>query len=105
MSLPPRSRGSASLGELAQPLVPHNSNAPSVEVKPWREVKRKAKLRIGVLYDDGVVRPVAPVRRALDAAVAKLKAAGHEVVEFTPFKSAENWSLIVGSSFTSWPTR
>ncbi|KAL1404964.1 hypothetical protein Q8F55_008576 [Vanrija albida] len=73
---------------------------PGVEVKPWREVERKAKLRIGVLYDDGVVRPVAPVRRALDAAVAKLKAAGHEVVEFAPFKSAENWDII---SKLYWP--
>ncbi|TXT04819.1 hypothetical protein VHUM_04087 [Vanrija humicola] len=73
---------------------------PGIEVKPWREVERKTKLRIGVLYDDGVVRPVAPIRRALDTAVAKLKAAGHEVVEFAPFKSAENWDII---SKLYWP--
>ncbi|BEI81396.1 hypothetical protein CcaverHIS002_0205560 [Cutaneotrichosporon cavernicola] len=70
---------------------------PTLHVKPWRVVKAKPgrKLRVGVLRDDGVVLPVAPIRRALDTAVDKLKATGDfEIVEYTPFKSAENWDII-----------
>lgn len=69
---------------------------PTLHVKPWREVKPLGrKLRVGVLRDDGVVLPVAPIRRALDTAVEKLKASGDfEIVEYSPLKSAENWEII-----------
>ncbi|GMK54264.1 hypothetical protein CspeluHIS016_0108500 [Cutaneotrichosporon spelunceum] len=69
---------------------------PTLHVKPWREVaSMQRKLRVGVLRDDGVVLPVAPIRRALETAVDKLKAAGDfEILEYTPFKSAENWDII-----------
>ncbi|CAK9786273.1 putative amidase [Cutaneotrichosporon oleaginosum] len=68
---------------------------PTLHVKPWREVTTTRKLRIGVLRDDGVVLPVAPIRRALETAVEKLKATGEfEIVEYKPLKSAENWDII-----------
>lgn len=68
---------------------------PTLHVKPWREVPQGRKIRVGVLRDDGVVLPVAPIRRALEAAVDKLKATGDfEIVEYTPLKSAENWDII-----------
>ncbi|WDK12709.1 amidase [Colletotrichum graminicola] len=53
---------------------------------PWRdnvytETLSKA-LTIGVLYDDGVVRPHPPLSRVLSAAVETLKAEGHEPLEW-----------------------
>ncbi|KAL1404951.1 hypothetical protein Q8F55_008563 [Vanrija albida] len=73
---------------------------PTLDVKPWREVQPK-RLRVGVLRDDGVVRPTAPIRRALDAAVEKLRASGEfDVVDYAPFRSAENWEII---SALYWP--
>jgi Asp-tRNA(Asn)/Glu-tRNA(Gln) amidotransferase A subunit family amidase len=54
------------------------------------------KLRVGVMRDDGVVRPVKPIRRAIDAAVAKLEASGvAEVVEFPAQFFEEGWALTV----------
>ncbi|TXT15067.1 uncharacterized protein COLE_01260 [Cutaneotrichosporon oleaginosum] len=67
---------------------------PSLHVKPWREIKRTGKLRIGVLRDDGVVRPVGAINRALEYAVDKLKAAGHEIVEYKPYESETSWDII-----------
>ncbi|KAK2029137.1 amidase [Colletotrichum zoysiae] len=53
---------------------------------PWRgDVYRETlsrPLTIGVLYDDGVVRPHPPLSRVLRAAVESLRAAGHEVLEW-----------------------
>ncbi|KAI1373298.1 amidase [Hypoxylon crocopeplum] len=53
---------------------------------PWRDdIFRKFKsqpLTIGVLADDGVVRPHPPVRRVLLSLVEKLQAAGHDIVEW-----------------------
>ncbi|KAL7920605.1 amidase signature domain-containing protein [Trichoderma austrokoningii] len=61
---------------------------------PWRDVELPQKLRIGVMWHDGVVQPTAPVSRALKHTVAKLKAAGHEVVEWEPFDQAEGAALL-----------
>jgi amidase len=36
------------------------------------------------MYHDGTVLPTPPVTRALNETVKKLKAAGHEIVEWTP---------------------
>ncbi|OJJ32066.1 hypothetical protein ASPWEDRAFT_175370 [Aspergillus wentii DTO 134E9] len=52
---------------------------------PWRKelaAMPSKKLKLGIVYDDGVVKPQPPVTRALHDAAAKLKAAGHEVVEW-----------------------
>ncbi|QDS74838.1 hypothetical protein FKW77_002861 [Venturia effusa] len=51
---------------------------------PWRSVEKKQKLKIGVMRNDGVVLPTPPVARALEETVAKLRAAGHEIVDWTP---------------------
>ncbi|KAK9460885.1 amidase signature domain-containing protein [Lipomyces oligophaga] len=55
---------------------------------PWRaEIYNKflgqEKLVFGVMRDDGVVRVHPPIARVLDAAVEKLRAAGHEVIEWS----------------------
>lgn len=51
---------------------------------PWREVSapQLSSLTIGVVYDDGIVRITPPIRRGMDFAIEKLKAAGAKVVDF-----------------------
>ena len=70
----------------------------------WRPDEVKflggAKPRIGVMWDDGLVTPQPPTRRALSSAVEKLKAAGFEVVEFAPYKSAEALEILIPLYFT-----
>ncbi|OLN89320.1 Acetamidase 3 [Colletotrichum chlorophyti] len=51
---------------------------------PWRTVELPAKLRIAVMWDDGMVRPTPPVARALKHTVEKLKAAGVEILDWVP---------------------
>ncbi|KAL3443957.1 amidase signature domain-containing protein [Aspergillus insuetus] len=52
---------------------------------PWREpVQIKRPLKIGVLWNDGVVKPTPPVARALEQTVKRLMEAGHEIVPWKP---------------------
>ncbi|PHH68773.1 hypothetical protein CDD82_291 [Ophiocordyceps australis] len=51
---------------------------------PWRQVEAPQRLRIAVLYHDGLVLPTPPVTRALKETVKKLQAAGHDIVEWDP---------------------
>lgn len=55
---------------------------------PWRTSVYKEtlarKLTIGILVDDGVVRPQPPIERVVRMAAEALKEAGHEIVEWTP---------------------
>lgn len=49
---------------------------------PWRKElaapPTNSKLRLGVVFDDGVVKPQPPVARAMRETVDALRAAGHE---------------------------
>jgi amidase len=51
---------------------------------PWRQVKPIQKLKIAVLWDDGLCRPTPPVARALKETVEHLKTAGHELLDWDP---------------------
>ncbi|KAF2177687.1 acetamidase [Zopfia rhizophila CBS 207.26] len=51
---------------------------------PWRSVELPKKLKVAVLWNDGMVIPTPPVTRALKETVEKLKDAGHEVVQWDP---------------------
>lgn len=51
---------------------------------PWNKAETKKKLKIGIMWDDGMVRPTPPVRRALKETADKLRKAGHEVVDWEP---------------------
>jgi amidase len=54
------------------------------------------KLKIGVIWDDGVVKVHPPIARGLRELVEKLKASDRiEVSEWTPYKQDEAWSIIV----------
>ncbi|GIJ90666.1 hypothetical protein Asppvi_009627 [Aspergillus pseudoviridinutans] len=53
---------------------------------PWRKelaALPDRKLKLGVVFDDGVVKPQPPITRALREVVTKLAAAGHEVIEWS----------------------
>jgi amidase len=77
--------------------------------EPWRPVEESGKglgyegwsgaggkLRVGVMRDDGMVRPVKPVRRAMDATVEALVSSGlAEIVEMEPMGFEEGWELTV----------
>ncbi|WVQ95446.1 hypothetical protein IAU59_002543 [Kwoniella sp. CBS 9459] len=77
---------------------------PTVLKMPWKvdEVVfiGGERPKIGVMWDDGVVRPQPPIRRAMKYAVEKLKKAGFELVDVTPYRSAEAWELISSLYFT-----
>lgn len=60
---------------------------------PWRNIKLPTKLKIAVMWDDGIVKPHPPVLRALKVVVEKLKTAGHEVVDWIPEGHDECWNI------------
>ncbi|KAF2853586.1 acetamidase-like protein [Plenodomus tracheiphilus IPT5] len=51
---------------------------------PWRPAEPRKKLRIAVLWNDGICRPTPPVTRALKETSEKLTRAGHDVLEWDP---------------------
>jgi amidase len=73
---------------------------------PWKEGDLlpkddagKTKLRVAVMWDDGVVKPHPPILRALKEFTEKLKGVeGVELVDWKPYKHDLAWEIIV--SFT-----
>ncbi|KAH6654535.1 amidase [Truncatella angustata] len=61
---------------------------------PWRAIELPKRLKIAVMWNDGVVLPTPPVTRALKIAVDKLKAAGHDVVDWSPEDQFEGLDLL-----------
>ncbi|KAL1999796.1 hypothetical protein VTN02DRAFT_5984 [Thermoascus thermophilus] len=63
---------------------------PTLVELPWREDREMRsllpddKLRIGVIWHDGVVHPHPPITRALRDTVTALRRAGHTVVDWDP---------------------
>ncbi|TGJ84961.1 hypothetical protein E0Z10_g3792 [Xylaria hypoxylon] len=51
---------------------------------PWRRIVMPPKLKIAVLWHDGIVLPTPPVTRALRHTIEKLRAAGHELLDWSP---------------------
>lgn len=50
---------------------------------PWRSVEMPRKLKIAIMWNDGMALPTPPVTRALGNAAEKLRAAGHEIVDWS----------------------
>lgn len=78
---------------------------PSLVQLPWKDSSHKTllrtdstgrrKLRVGVLADDGIVRPHPPILRGISTLTSKLR--NHpdiETVEFPPYKHDEAWSIL-----------
>ncbi|KAK8103711.1 Acetamidase [Apiospora kogelbergensis] len=62
---------------------------------PWRSSPSSSrKLKIAVMWDDGMALPTPPVTRALRQTAAALRAAGHELVEWSSRDQAEGLSLL-----------
>ncbi|KAI0042814.1 amidase signature enzyme [Auriscalpium vulgare] len=68
---------------------------PSCAPIPWRSIELPQVLKIGVLWDDGVVQPSPACRRALEQVVSLLKAEGHNVISIEPPSPFE--ALKIGS--------
>ncbi|KAL4878803.1 amidase [Aspergillus karnatakaensis] len=66
---------------------------------PWRSVEVPGSLTVGILRDDGFVRPHPPITRALGMAEEKLRAAGVNVVEWEPLEHRQLYEL--GNAFFS----
>lgn len=59
------------------------------------EREGRRKLRVGIMRDDGEVRPLRPIKNLLEAAECRLRGSQEiEVVEFPAFKFREGWELI-----------
>jgi amidase len=67
---------------------------PKVLPIPWREVEQKKKLKIAVLWNDGICMPTPPITRALKHTTESLKKAGHEIVEWDPKWHAKALELL-----------
>ncbi|PRQ70136.1 general amidase GmdB [Rhodotorula toruloides] len=55
---------------------------PTCVPMPWTPVSFDRPLRIGIIRDNGMVRPHPPISRTLEETAVKLEAAGHTVVEW-----------------------
>jgi amidase len=67
---------------------------PKVLPVPWRPVEQKKKLKIAVLWNDGICMPTPPVTRALKETTECLRKAGHEIVEWDPKLHAKALELL-----------
>jgi amidase len=72
---------------------------PSLLPLPWNNnnfFPPGKKLKIAVLWDDGVVKPHPPVTRALKQVVDKLRAKGNvDLIDWKPYKHDLAWEIIV----------
>lgn len=72
---------------------------PGVIPIEWRDTRaayRGRKLRVGVMSDDGIVKPHPPVIRAISELVNKLKKSDLiEIVEWKAWRHDLSWSIIV----------
>ncbi len=79
---------------------------PSLVPVPWKdedqlgEEGKGRKLRVGVIWDDGVVRPHPPVAAALSRVVEKLRNSDDvEIVNWECWKHDLAWEIIVRHNF------
>ena len=62
---------------------------------PWRSVELKSQPKIGVLWDNGMIQPTPPVKRALKTVVEKLKAKGYEIIDWKSDGHIEAMQLLL----------
>jgi amidase len=92
----PMARSVADLKLFAQSIVnaePWLKDPKCVEI-PWRPVTLPERLKIAVLWHDGVCQPTPPVARALREVTARLKSCGHEIVDWDASGHAQALGLI-----------
>ncbi|KAH8690697.1 glutamyl-tRNA amidotransferase-like protein subunit A [Talaromyces proteolyticus] len=68
---------------------------PSLLEIPWKiDMTIPEKLRIGVMWSDGVVQPHPPITRALKQVVASLQNQGHSVIDWNPQFHQEIYDVV-----------
>ncbi|KAF1966479.1 amidase [Bimuria novae-zelandiae CBS 107.79] len=69
---------------------------------PWRnfELPKDRPLRIGILWDDQIVKPHPPITRALKMFADRAQRNGIEVIDFKPYLHDEAWAIIASLYFT-----
>ncbi|KAI0848844.1 amidase [Daldinia vernicosa] len=76
---------------------------PSVVPMEWRDTSSyfpDRKLKVGVLWDDGVVKPHPPINRAMTELVEKLKKSENiELIDWKPWKHDLAWEIIASLYF------
>ncbi|UZP46142.1 hypothetical protein NXS19_013954 [Fusarium pseudograminearum] len=94
-SIGPLARSMPSIHDITKAIIlqePWTQDCRSIPI-PWRQNAYddilKRKLTIGVIRDDGVVKPHPTIARMIEEAVATLEAGGHEVIEWKPDFHAE----------------
>lgn len=76
---------------------------PTMLPMPWQPFEQKPKLKIAVMWSDGICSPTPPVTRALKETVQKLKNAGHELVEWDPKHMHSKALELLVSTFSKKP--
>ncbi|KAG6355153.1 hypothetical protein INS49_004234 [Diaporthe citri] len=71
----------------------------SLASHPWRSDVGLGGFTVGVMWDDGIIRPHPPVLRALRTAVDKLKAVGVRVVDWEPCNHQRGLDILASLSF------
>jgi amidase len=92
----PMARSVADLKLFAQSVVgvsPWLKDPKCIEI-PWRPVTLPERLKIAVLWHDGICQPTPPVARALREVTAQLKSRGHEIVDWDASGHATALDLI-----------
>ena len=95
----PMSESLHSLGLFAKAVVDSEPwmRDPRCIPVPWRQIEPKSRLKLAVCWHDGVVRPTPPVARALEEVAARLRSAGHEIVDWDPKFHEEAADILVSS--------
>ncbi|KAK2027471.1 amidase [Colletotrichum zoysiae] len=70
---------------------------------PWRQVNLDKNITIGLMLDDGCVKPHPPVLRALQMAAEKLRKSGINVVDWEPYNHSHGWDIVSALYFPQGP--
>jgi amidase len=63
---------------------------------PWRQVTLPPKLKIAIMWSDGVVTPHPPITRAMKEVAKYLSEVGIELVDWKPEGHDECWEIASG---------
>ncbi|KAF2650024.1 amidase signature enzyme [Lophiostoma macrostomum CBS 122681] len=108
------------IDSLPWPEHASDNRNPQPEVTPWRDIpdlstvlRNPGKLRIGVLWHDGIITPHPPITRALRMLTEELKrktaelqkrpnfhGPSIEIIDFPPYKHDEAWAIIASLYFS-----
>lgn len=74
---------------------------PALVPLPWRQFEMPKKLRIGIMHDDGIVKPHPPISRTLKMLEERLRdLPDAQVVPFEAYKHDEAWAITSSLYYT-----